>query len=42
MSIFQHQHLRLMHAEVDSICLQMKNKMAELDEKLKKLDEKLS
>ena len=37
MSIMQHQHLRLMHKEVGDICSQMKEKMKELDEKLKKV-----
>ena len=36
MSIMQHQHLRLMHKEVGDMCLQMKEKIKELDEKLKK------
>ena len=34
MALFQHQHLRLMHKEVSSICNQMKEKMHELDEKM--------
>lgn len=34
MSIFQHQHLRLMHNEVENVCNQMKEKMRELDEKI--------
>lgn len=33
MALFQHQHLRLMHNEVSSVCDQMKKKMQELDEK---------
>jgi hypothetical protein len=37
MSIFQHQHLRLMYEQVNDICSQMKDKMKELDEKLAKL-----
>jgi hypothetical protein len=37
MSLFQHQHLRLMHDQVADICNQMKDKMRELDEKLKKI-----
>jgi hypothetical protein len=37
MALFQHQHLRLMYAEVHSICQQMQGKMNEIDEKLKKL-----
>ena len=37
MSIMAHQHLRLMHKEVGDMCLQMKEKMKELDEKLKKV-----
>lgn len=37
MSIMAHQHLRLMHKEVGDICSQMKEKMKELDEKLKKV-----
>ena len=35
MSLLVHQHLRVMHKEVDACCAQMKNKMAEMDEKLK-------
>lgn len=35
MSIFQHQHLRLMHNQVDDICIQMKQKIVEIDTKLK-------
>ena len=38
MSIQAHQHLRLMHQQVDDICLQMKNKMKDIDEKLTKLN----
>jgi hypothetical protein len=34
MSLMSHQHLRLMHKEVSSICNQMKEKMHELDEKM--------
>jgi hypothetical protein len=34
MSIFQHQHLRLMHREVTDICTQMKAKMQELEDKI--------
>lgn len=36
MSLFQHQHLRLMHNEVSDIVGQLKEKMRELDEKLAK------
>jgi len=35
MSLFQHQHTRLMYAQVDDICKQMKDKMQELDDKNK-------
>lgn len=31
MSLFQHQHLRLMHAQIDDICNQMKTKLKELN-----------
>jgi hypothetical protein len=37
MSIFQHQHTRLMYEQVEDICQQMKAKMNEIDEKLKKI-----
>lgn len=37
MSIFQHQHLRLMHEQVDDMCKQMKKKIDEMDEKLKNI-----
>ena len=37
MSIFQHQHLRSLHEQIDDICDQMKEKMKELDEKIAKL-----
>lgn len=37
MSLFQHQHLRLMHKEVSSVCDQMKEKMREYDQKLQEL-----
>jgi hypothetical protein len=37
MSIMQHQHLRLMHKQVDDTCSQMKEKIKELDEKIQKL-----
>lgn len=40
MSIMQHQHLRVMHSEVHSVCKQMKDKMNELDQKLQELQEK--
>lgn len=33
MSLFQHQHLRLMYNQVADICNQMKEKMREFDEK---------
>jgi hypothetical protein len=32
-SIMNHQHLRTMHAQIDDICIQVKQKLAELDEK---------
>ena len=31
-SIFQHQHLRLIYSRVDDVCAQMKEKMKEIDE----------
>lgn len=37
MSLFCHQHLRLMHNEVSDVCNQMKEKMRELDEKMQGL-----
>ena len=37
MSIQQHQTIRIMYGKVDDICNQMKEKIVELDEKLKKL-----
>ena len=37
MSIQTHQHLRLMHNQVDDVCNQMKEKIKELDDKLKKV-----
>lgn len=30
MSLMQHQHLRLMHAQIDDMCAQVKTKLAEL------------
>lgn len=36
MSLFQHQHTRLMYAQVDDVCAQMREKMAEIDAKLTK------
>jgi hypothetical protein len=35
MSLMQHQHLRLMHSQIDDVCLQVKNKLSELDDKSK-------
>ena len=40
-SLFQHQHLRLMYGQVNDICLQMKNKMKEMDDKMAAFDEKM-
>jgi hypothetical protein len=40
-SIFQHQHLRLMYAQVADITQQMKDKMKEMDAKSLELDEKI-
>ncbi len=34
MSIMQHQHLRMMHKQVDDICNQMKEKMNEITKKM--------
>ena len=42
MSLFQHQHLRLMQNEVAEVCTQMKVKMSEIDEKLSELSRKKS
>ena len=39
MSLFQHQHIRLMHNAVSDIVSQMTEKMHELDKKLQKLSE---
>ncbi len=36
-SIMNHQHLRELRKEVDDVCMQMKNKIKEIDEKLLKL-----
>jgi len=41
MSIMVHQHLRLIYKETGSIANQFKEKMKELDTKIKLLDEKL-
>jgi len=38
MTLLVHQHLRVIHSEVDDCCSQIKTKMAEIDEKLKKYD----
>lgn len=40
MSLFQHQHVRQMYEQVDDICKQMKDKMNEIDEKMKGFDVK--
>src|ERR1700757_2917970 len=40
MSLFNHQHMRLVHQQVDDLCSQVKNKLREQDEKIKKLMEK--
>lgn len=40
MAIFQHQHLRLIHKEVDNLSSQIKDKIREIDEKLKKISDK--
>jgi hypothetical protein len=37
MSLMSHQHLRLMQSQVTDICKEMKNKINELDEKMKTL-----
>lgn len=36
MSVFQHQHLRIMYSRVDDVCRQMKDKMKEIDDVLDK------
>jgi hypothetical protein len=36
-AIYQHQHVRLMYEQVADICKQMKDKITEIDEKLKKI-----
>jgi hypothetical protein len=36
MALFQHQHTRLMYAQVDDICKQMKDKMQSIDSKTDK------
>lgn len=33
MSLMQHQHLRLMHAQINDVCQQMKNKLDEIKKK---------
>jgi hypothetical protein len=40
MSIFQHQHLRIMHSQVTEMCAHMSDKISELDIKLKELESK--
>jgi len=35
MNLMQHQHLRMMHAQVDDVVSQLKNKLKELDAKSK-------
>lgn len=40
MSLFQHQHLRLIYKEVDSMTDQIKSKLKEIDSKLEKLEKK--
>ncbi len=40
MSLFQHQHLRQMHNQVDDVCDQMRKKIAEIDAKLDLLSKK--
>lgn len=42
MSVMQHQHLRLIYKETGNIASQFKEKMKELDAKIKLLDEKLA
>ena len=37
MSVFQHQHVRVMYNQVEDVCQQMKDKMRELDEKMAKI-----
>ena len=37
MSLQSHQHLRQMHKQIDDICSQVKDKMAEIDNKLSQL-----
>lgn len=34
MSVFQHQHLRVMYGQINDVCQQMKDKIAEIDKKL--------
>lgn len=38
MSLFQHQHLRIMYSRVDEMAVQLKDKLSELDKKLAKLE----
>lgn len=42
MSVMQHQHIRLMYKEMSGIASQFKEKMKELDNKIKVLDQKLT
>lgn len=36
MSVFQHQHLRVMYSRVDDVCRQIKDKIKEIDDVLDK------
>ena len=40
MALFQHQHIRMMHNQVDDIVNQMKTKMSEIEQKIELLDKK--
>jgi len=40
-SVFSHQHIRVVHSEVFDICNQMNEKLKEIDEKMKILDQKI-
>lgn len=37
MAVFQHQHLRLMYKEIDSLSKQVKDKLSEIDKRTKTL-----
>jgi hypothetical protein len=42
MSVMQHQHIRLMYEKVEDICLQLKNKSKEIDDKTENLNKTIA